>query len=440
MRTSMLLGLFALPLATALVLSKGNGKGKGNAKGGGGGQGKLKQVILKDGTESCAPPKGELGLPKDAGSILLESGADVPKFFLHEEFVDTTEMLKCFYKAKGAKPGVDEFDFKLMPDTAEHMVDIWMLEQLRKHPSRTKIEKDARFHIVGFPIFNSYAGGRFWNCGSHEERVAEMVTKMTSSKSYLKSQGRNFVVIATAPDAVRVFTDPLITLAKMGGVIVATADKNYPSVEPFKFKVVIPCKSMHPLENDAWKSETLPMAKDRNVSFMFHGDVSKGKRAVLRKVGEGLAASDIQDHDFQHMGMNGFKKVVEMSVSSYKNSKFCLVAEGSTPTSRRLFDAMAGGCVPIMIGGEAGIKRNLPFQKTIDWSKIVYYGGNLDCVGQNYVGTQNFLKTFLELPEAEVDERRMRAFKTFKGALSYKGPGIVDALLRELKSGNLGPQ
>merc|ERR1719428_445843 len=99
-------------------------------------------------------------------------------------------------------------------------------------------------------------------------------------------------------------------------------------------------------------------------------------------INKDLENSDIQNHDFQHMGMNGFKKVVENSVESYKNSKFCLVVEGSTPTSRRLFDAMAGGCVPIMIGGEEGIKRNLPFQKTIDWSRPVSCGGGLDCVGQ----------------------------------------------------------
>merc|ERR1719313_218176 len=125
-------------------------------------------------------------------------------------------------------------------------------------------------------------------------------------------------------------------------------------------------------------------------------------------------------------------KIGDESANTYLNSKFCLIAEGSTPTSRRLFDALAGGCVPIMIGGEAGIKRNLPFQKTIDWSNIVYYGGDLDCVGQNYAGTQKFLKSFLEIPEAEIDERRMRGFKAFKEALSYKGPGIVDGLLREL--------
>jgi hypothetical protein len=388
-------------------------------------------VKLIAGTGGCAPEKGELKL-QSKGTILMEGG-DLPEFYLHEEFVDSKPVLDCFYQKKNATRGVDEFDFKLMPDTAEHMVDIWILDQLKKHPKRTMNEKNAKLHIVGFPIFNSYAGARFWKCGNHEERMAQLVTKMTANKYYKKSMGSNFLVIATAPDAVRVFTEPLIEVAKAGRVIVATADKNYPSVEPFKNKVVIPYKGMHPLENAAMQADsTVPMAAQRNVTFMFHGDVAKGKRSVLKVIAKDLPGNDIQDHDFQGMGMNGFKKVVQNSVDTYKSSKFCLVVEGSTPTSRRLFDAMASGCVPIMIGGEAGIKRNLPFQKTIDWSKIVYYGGDLDCVGQNYVGTQKFLKSFLEIPEAEIDERRMRGFKAFKEALSYKGPGIVDGLLREL--------
>jgi len=390
-----------------------------------------KKVTIKAGKETCAPPNGELKMKNLGGSLLQQE--DLPMFYLHEDFVDgEKKRMECFYQAKEATPGQDEFDFKLMPDTAEHMVDIWMIEQLSKHPKRTMNAAEAKLHFVAFPIFNSYASGRFWGCGNHEARIHQMVTRMMENQYWKKSQGKDFVIIATAPDAQRVFTPPLISLALRGEVIVATADKNYPSVEHFKRKVVIPYKAMHPLENAAWDNEPLPMAKDRNVSFMFHGDIKKGKRSVLTHFQKLLPASDIEDHDFQHTGMNAFREVVKNSVRSYKSSKFCLVVEGSTPSSRRLFDSMAGGCVPVIIGGEAGIKRNLPFQRTIDWSKIVYYGGNLECVGKNFGTTGGFLKDLLVLPESEVDAKRARGFKVFKEALSYKGPGIVDALLREL--------
>merc|ERR1719421_1103981 len=171
-----------------------------------------------------------------------------------------------------------------------------MIEQLKKHSKRTNKPEEAKLHIVGFPIFNSYAGGRFWKCGSHEERVAQLVERMTDNKHYKQSMGKNFLVIATAPDAKRVFTEPLIEVAKKGRVIVATADKNYPSVAPFKLKVVIPYKSMHPLENNAWETGKIPMAAERKVNFMFHGDVEKGKRSVLKVISKDLENSDIQDH------------------------------------------------------------------------------------------------------------------------------------------------
>merc|ERR1719310_787386 len=120
--------------------------------------------------------------------------------------------------------------------------------------------------------------------------------------------------------------------------------------------------------------------------------------------------------------MNEFKTIVQASTAAYLNTKFCLVVEGSTPTSRRLFDSLASGCVPILIGGEEGIKRNLAFQKTIDWSKLIYYGGNLDCVGANYEGTTVFLKEFLQKPEEEMENIRAHGLKLFTEALSYKGP------------------
>merc|ERR1719240_197708 len=136
-----------------------------------------------------------------------------------------------------------------MPDTAEHLVDIWLIDQLRKHPQRTDNADEANYHIVGTPVFLSYAASRFQHCGSHESRMHQMVNGIRKSK-YFKD--RKFVVIATAPDAVRVLTEPLIALAKSGSIILATADKDYPSVKPFPRKIVIPYKSHYKLEANAW--------------------------------------------------------------------------------------------------------------------------------------------------------------------------------------------
>jgi len=46
-------------------------------------------------------------------------------------------------------------------------------------------------------------------------------------------------------------------------------------------------------------------------------------------------------------------------------SRFCLVPRGDSPTSRRLFDAVAGGCLPVILSDE--IRLSLPFSRHIPY-------------------------------------------------------------------------
>jgi hypothetical protein len=48
-------------------------------------------------------------------------------------------------------------------------------------------------------------------------------------------------------------------------------------------------------------------------------------------------------------------------VSALLNSRFCLHLQGDTTTSRRLFDAIAAGCIPVIIAD--GV--NLPFSSQV---------------------------------------------------------------------------
>jgi len=50
----------------------------------------------------------------------------------------------------------------------------------------------------------------------------------------------------------------------------------------------------------------------------------------------------------------------------YAQSQLCLTPAGDTPTSRRLYDAMAGGCVAIVMAPLNDIFPNMPFPASID--------------------------------------------------------------------------
>lgn len=51
------------------------------------------------------------------------------------------------------------------------------------------------------------------------------------------------------------------------------------------------------------------------------------------------------------------------------SSTFCWVPRGDNPTSRRIFDAVAAGCIPVVVSDD--IARYLPFRWAVDWRAMI---------------------------------------------------------------------
>jgi len=56
----------------------------------------------------------------------------------------------------------------------------------------------------------------------------------------------------------------------------------------------------------------------------------------------------------------------DMYLEEMRSSSFCLVPRGDTPSSRRLFDGIVAGCVPVIVADEI----SLPFESFIDWNQF----------------------------------------------------------------------
>ena len=63
------------------------------------------------------------------------------------------------------------------------------------------------------------------------------------------------------------------------------------------------------------------------------------------------------------------------------SSKFCLNIAGDTPSSNRLFDAIASHCVPVVISDEI----ELPFEDVLDYSEFCIFVRASDAVKKGYV-------------------------------------------------------
>jgi uncharacterized membrane protein YgcG len=122
----------------------------------------------------------------------------------------------------------------------------------------------------------------------------------------------------------------------------------------------------------------------------------------------------------QNQNQNGGKrKKHELGHAAYlrqlQRSKFCLVPRGDTRSSRRLFEAIVTGCVPVLISD--GLL--LPFPRIVNYSAFATFVPERDVAFLTQLGEKNLVAMLAAVPEAELRRRRARMrevallFKTY---------------------------
>lgn len=158
----------------------------------------------------------------------------------------------------------------------------------------------------------------------------------------------------------------------------------------------------------AWRLNPVEQARPRESTFFFQGNAGRHYRAGV--VNRAHIIQQFQQHAGEASLMVDTKFVVNKHLDddpSAKNeaiqdyarrmlgSKYCLMVHGDSPTSRRLYDALAAGCVPIIIDDPLLATGNLPLSPWLPWHKIavmVRYRlmrADPECV----------IRTLLEIPE-----------------------------------------
>ena len=146
------------------------------------------------------------------------------------------------------------------------------------------------------------------------------------------------------------------------------------------------------------------------------------------------------------------RRISRNTSAAMLDASVCFAPRGDTDTSRRLFDALASGCVPVIvrvIGGTPSytMLANLPFHHSINWRSLAYY---LSPGLANLQGRDTVLKpspgrmacrreeaALLDKwhnDEATLERMRRNAVEVFSAFLDVElhPRGVADAFLREL--------
>lgn len=383
----------------------------------------------------------------------------------------------------------DDADKHVMPNVAEHLTDAWIVKQLRNHSARTMDPNAADFHIVGAGLRTSWFASQLdsQECGSevdHFQYVDGIVDALRSQETFQKTGGRNYVFIDTDWNWNLIFGHRLSALVRDHHAVLATVDSTIASfggVEESNV-LVLPYKVHYSLENAAFEEDrhnkglqgspqkhvlakdlkgyiqhrrdqrpfsftyhgdlmSAAELDDRNVTFTFHGTMARIRegryRTSLGNIGAGLNNSSVLDVRFSDFNVEEVAKVAQKTAATLMRSAFCFVPSGDTPSSRRLFDALAAGCVPIIFNELSHIATNLPFRDLIDWSQIAIFAGSAQCMAMNIDKVVTWLRRLADANNnyfaMKVELMRARGRKVYVQHLSYRSSGISDGFVSELE-------
>jgi len=95
---------------------------------------------------------------------------------------------------------------------------------------------------------------------------------------------------------------------------------------------------------------------------------------------------------------------VSNATQGMHSSKYCLNIAGDTPSSNRLFDAIASHCVPVIISDQI----ELPFEDIIDYSEFCIFVRNSDALKEKFltnlirgIGKEEWTRMWRKIQEVE---------------------------------------
>ena len=300
-------------------------------------------------------------------------------------------------------------------ETAQHSSDVWLHKGLLNHASRTMDPEAADVVFVPFYGAVSYELG---DCRgvSHRSRIELLAETMRNSplwaaKGKADRPGRRFALPITHWRIAATLTSPLRELLESSQAVTLTQDpyffdqtRGLPNMygdsswmvpgwgcRAFNghFNVIVPYPANY---GNVLTPLALKEHEHRPQLVQFRGNTklslcaartrmkvqppaSCGLRSQLvEAASQRCPSADLKLEAIGRTNENHFAFAANFSTSqqtaSMRRSTFCLIPRGDTPSSRRLYDAVAAGCIPVVISDE--LPGQLPYQHDLNWSSFTH--------------------------------------------------------------------
>lgn len=266
----------------------------------------------------------------------------------------------------------------------QHSIEYWLTLDLlssntpnvRRPCNAIRVKNSNQADVIFVPFFSSLSYNRHSKLHG-KEKVS--VNQMLQSKliEFLRGQeewkrfgGKDHLIIAHHPNSM------LDARSKLGSAMFVLADfGRYPvDIANLGKDIIAPYRHLVRTISDV---ESAPFDK-RPILAYFQGAIYRKDGGFMRQELYYLL-KDEKDVHFTFGSIQG--KGISSAGRGMASSKFCLNIAGDTPSSNRLFDAIASHCVPVIISDQI----ELPFEDVLDYSQFCLFVRASDAVKKGYL-------------------------------------------------------
>lgn len=319
-------------------------------------------------------------------------------------------LMQCYYKKFRRHSPLRDGLFQTRhapPYLPEDMGEYWLHKQFTESKLRVNHPQNASLFLLNMMPVLSHSIGRCHG-KTHDERQILWKNMLENSPYYKNGTPHMFICQSWMCRYRHMTLIPQIRplLSTMWNLVHEYIWSNRPPNDP---KVII-VPYVH--NSHISYSESV-----RNISVFFQGTMNRHGpwRHPLQKIH--LEGAKIID-----TGVGKKTSHFQEYATLIQSSEFCLIVAGDTPSSRRLFDAIIAGCIPIRVGPS----YQLPFEHVIDWNIF------LSIEKDDWFQNPNTAIQMIINNQTEKDKSRLRReMRRISPLLNWrKGGGVFDTIIK----------
>ncbi|KEH20592.1 putative xylogalacturonan beta-1,3-xylosyltransferase [Medicago truncatula] len=265
----------------------------------------------------------------------------------------------------------------------QHSVEYWMMGSLLHDGDggeAVRVSDPELADAFFVPFFSSLSfnthGHTMTDPATEIDRKlqVDLMEFLKKSKYWQRSKGRDHVFPMTHPNAFRFLrnqlNDTIQVVVDFGRYPKGMSNLNKDVVSPY----------VHVVDSYT-DDEPQDPYEIRSTLLFFRGRTFRKDEGIVRAKLMGILSgySDVHYERSVATGAN-----IKASSKGMRSSKFCLHPAGDTPSSCRLFDAIASHCVPVIVSDQI----ELPFEDEIDYSQFSLFFSFKEALQPGYMVDQ----------------------------------------------------